>query len=211
MVLKMEAGKNSETKLPDVENFWRALENSYDSWSKKENGSTLSFHSERKNDFFESFSRYYNIIKNQFMTPETKGLDAHKQSAIMVISSLETNIIEQLQEEGKVALGAQAVILDVALSYLEKSINNKLKGIGVKTVRLKLPTALACETSYFNILRRILYYEDPRVKRDDSFYKMSYNVIEWADRFFLLEYITLLNNGIDPQLVKDRFRNFVES
>lgn len=211
MVLKMETGQNGGTKLPAVENFWLGLENSYNNWRKKENGNTLSFHPERKKDFSKLFSRYYNVIKNQFMTPETEGLDVHKQSAIMVISALEANIIEQTQEEGKVALGAQAVILDVAFSYLEQSINNKLKEIGAHTVKLKLPVALACDTSYFNILRRILYYEDNRVEIDDDFYKMSYNVIEWSDRFFLLEYITLLSNGIDPQLVKDRFRKLVES
>ena len=211
MVLKMETEKNSGTKLPAVENFWSELKNSCNKWSKKENGNTLSFHPERKNDFFKLFSKYYNIIKEQFMTPETKGLDAHKQSAIMVISALEANIIEQTQEEGKVALGVQAVILDVAFSYLEKNINNKLEEIGAHTVKLKLPIALACETSYFDILRRILYYEDQREKIDDDCYKMSYNVIEWSDRFFLLEYITLLSNGIDPQLVKDKFRKLVES
>ncbi len=205
-MIKMETGK-SEIKLQTAENFWSALENAYTIWSRKDDGNTLSFHPERKAEFLELFDGYYETIKGQFMTLATKGLDAHKQAAIMVISVLEANIFEQSKMEGKVSLGVQAIVLDVALSYLEKSINGKLKEIGIHAIRLELPMALACETSYFNILRRILYYEN----NENGSYEMKYNIIEWADRFFLLEYIVLLKNGIDPQIVKDSSRATIKS
>ena len=188
--------------------FFEALQESCAFWNKKENVAKLNFHSEREADFEKIFANYYKTIKKQFMTPETKALDTHKQAAIMLISAWEAKVITQARcEEGQIPLGYQAVALDVAISYLEQSINKKLADIRVRPIELKLPTALACDTSYFNILRRLLYYElSVEKKQGGKEYKMYYNIMEWADRFFLLEYITLLENGIDPILLKDKVR-----
>lgn len=198
----------NDTEWYGAESFWAGLQKSCDFWNKKEEVEKLTFHSEREEDFINSFARYYKTIKGQFMTPETKALDAHKQIAIMLISAWEAHAIEQAPcEEDQIPLGCQAVMLDVAFSYLEQSINSKLADLRVRPIKLKLPDALACETSYFNILRRMLYYElSVGGQQGSEEYAMSYNILEWSDRFFLLEYIALLENGIDPRLIKDKVR-----
>lgn len=195
-----------------AEKLWDALQESCDLWNKKESSAQLTFHSERREEFIDIFAKYYESIKEQFMTSDTKALDTHKQVAIMMISAWEANVIEQAPcEEGQIPLGCQAVILDVALSYLEQSVNKKLADIKVRPIKLKLPEALACDTSYFNILRRMLYYELFLGRQQGSNgYGMTYNILEWSDRFFLLEYITLLENGIDPKLIKDSIRKSIK-
>lgn len=208
MVVRMKENYLTGTRWYGAENLWAALQEACAFWNQKEAEEKLTFHSERKKEFIDFFAKYYETIKGQFMTPETKALDTHKQAAIMLISAWEANAIEQTPcEEGQIPLGCQAVMLDVAFSYLEQSINRKLEDIRVRPIKLKLPEALACDTSYFNILRRMLYYELPtRGRQGSEKYKMNYNILEWSDRFFLLEYITLLENGIDPKLIKDNVR-----
>lgn len=210
MVVRVEMEKLENPSWQGLEKLWKALNDSYDIWRKKENGDSLIFFTERKKDFINKFKEYYEYIKSHYMTSETKALDTHKQISIMVISALEAKIFEQNCDEDKIALGPQAVVLDVALSFLLSSINAKLKDIKLQPIRLRLPVALACETSYFDILRRMLYYEYSTVEgREEEGYKKIVNILEWSDRFFLLEYIILLENGIDPRLVKDSVRKVV--
>lgn len=209
-MVKLEIENLEKPGWNGLEKLWKALNESYDIWRKKENGDSLIFFAERKKDFINKFIEYYDYIKTHYMTSETKALDTHKQISIMVISALETRIFEQNCEEDKIPLGPQAVVLDVALSFLLSSINSKLKDIKLQPIRLRLPVALACETSYFDILRRMLYYEYSTVEGwKEEGYKKIVNILEWSDRFFLLEYIILLENGIDPRLVKDSVRKAV--
>lgn len=208
----MKDEKANSKRWYGAEKLWDALRESCDFWNKKEDSAQLIFHLERRGEFIDIFAKYYESIKKQFMTPDTKALDTHKQVAIMLLSAWEANAIEQVPcEEGQIPLGCQAVILDVALSYLEQSINKKLADIKVRPINLKLPEALACDTSYFNILRRMLYYElFLGGQQGSKGYRMSYNILEWSDRFFLLEYIALLENGIDPKLIKDSVRKDIK-
>lgn len=209
----MNSEKLNDKRWYGPEKMWQAIQESFDFWNQKEKSQQLIFHSERKEKFIEAFAEHYEFIMDNFMTTETKALDTHKQVAIMLVSAWEANAIEQVScEEGQIPLGCQAVLLDVAFSYLEQSINKKLEDIKVRPIKLRLPKALACDTSYFNILRRMLYYELVlEGEQNNKGYCMAYNILDWSDRFFLLEYITLLENGIDPMLIKDSVRKSVEN
>ncbi len=210
LVVKVEKENLGTDNWHGLDIIWKAFQDSYNIWRKKENGDSLIFFADRKEDFIKRFKFYYENIKLEFMTPETQNLDAHKQISIMIISALETNVFEQESEDDKIPLGPQAVVLDVALSFLLTSINAKLRDIRLQPIRLVLPVALACETSYFDILRRMLYYEYSTIKGNrENGDKDIVNILEWSDRFFLLEYIILLENGIDPRLVKDSVRKAV--
>ena len=204
----MEDFKDTKANSYGAIKNWNALKESFLNWSKKSEKGTFCFNEEKKQQFCDRFDDNYNTILNELMTSNTKTLDAHKQAAIIVISALESNVITQTcQDDEMISLGPYAVVLDVALSFLLKTINEKVKKLTKPIRELSLPTALACERDYFDIMRRLLYYEDPNVKDKGINYKTSFSIIEWADRFFLLEYITLLENHIDPRLVKDIIRN----
>lgn len=198
----MENKKNR--KCYAVDKLWEKYKESYNLCSKKEGGSTLSFHEEQKDTFKRAFEHYYDMILSECMTSDTKALDIHKQAAISIIAAMESEIVTQSCNPNELAMGPYTVVLNVALSLLLENITAKLEKIGrrgaVKT--LSLPNPFACETPYFEVLTRLLCYEDSKVQKDIT-YPMTYNIFEWAERFFLLEYITYVENDVDPGLMQE--------
>ena len=133
-----------------------------------------------------------------FMT-DTSELDAHKQAAIVMISCLESNavVLTEKTSEGNINIAPQIIAVNIGLSYMNNALNHLLGKMGKEKVNgYMLPIPLACNTPYYEIMCRILYYEQTRSD-------MSYNVLEIADRLFLLEYINLLIHDIDPLEVKE--------
>lgn len=176
---------------PVVMEIYRKAKDSYPS---------LVFHEAKKAEFSEFFRISYQNVMEKFMTEETVTLDSHKQAALLVICFLKLKIIEHpLDRNDKVSIVPQMIAVNMGLSYMLRCLNDTLRerGITKKIERYYMPVATACDTPYPEILCRILYQEQ---NEQD----MDFNVLELSDRFFLLEYINLLQHGIEPGLLKEK-------
>lgn len=180
---------------------WDALRQTCEQTGEK---SGVTFREEQYSQFEENFERYYNLFRDDFMTEKTTELDEHKQAAVIIVSAIEAGVIHQEVREGMIALAPYAVPLNVSLYFLLDRINEKLKKAGEKEItELFLPFPLACDTPYFESLCRILYLENGGAKKEGIAYPMSFSLVEWADRFFLLEYILLQQNSINPSQLRE--------
>lgn len=180
---------------PLIENVWELVKEE----SKKytEGNSRFIFNESKYKDFKKTFKTNYEKIREEYMLPSVNNLDRHKVSAIIIISLLEVNAISYKDlEQGSIFIGAELLALKVGLAYLVEKLNEKLqeKGVKQKIEEFKLPNAQSCGTPYMEIMCRNLYY----AKND---YKL--NPLDLADRLFLVEYIALTKEGIDPDILKD--------
>lgn len=188
---------NEDTHRGIIDVAWNAIKEGYRACSKHCSG--LIFHEEKYGEFARLFEKQYNDVLKRFMKEGTTALDTHKQAAILTISCLEANVIEhELNNPDQISIAPQLIAVNVALSYMKDCINDviKRKGFGKHIDKYYFPVAIACETPYEQIICRILYHEQNEPD-------MSFNVLELADRYFLLEYITLLYRGIEPSLLKE--------
>lgn len=82
-----------------------------------------------------------------------------------------------------------------------KCLNDILdvKHINKRIPNYYFPVALACDTPYEKILSRLLIYKK---ERRDNISDMAVDALDLADRYFLLEYINLLQYGIEPSTLK---------
>lgn len=157
--------------------------------------SSIIFNKENFQIFSDLFKRHYDDIMNRFMR-DTRVLDAHKQAAIIIISILESKVVEH-RPEGKISIVAELIAINVALSYMIERLNEKLSKKHItKIEKYSLPIAIACDTPYIEIMSRILYYEQTEAD-------MSFNILELSDRLFLIEYMNLLENGINPYELRE--------
>lgn len=181
-----------------IESFaFEKLQQGYDQYCKSHR--QLKFHRDKYEDFCKLFKEKYDDIMKRFMKEGTDALDSHKQAALLTICCLESNIIEHKADDPEsISIIPQLIALNVGLEYMLDCLNKKLirKGIFKKIKEYYFPIAIACETPYIEIMSRILYHEQTETD-------MSYNVLELADRYFLLEYINLLQRRIEPSLLKD--------
>lgn len=159
---------------------------------------SVRFHNDKIEEFHNSFSKYYDDIMERFMK-ETEALDSHKQAAIIVVSCLESGIITaECTEKGKITIATQLIAVTVALSYMNDMLNKKIGAadINIYIDKYIFPEALSCDTPYLEIICRLLYYEQHEPD-------MNFNILEIADRFFLLEYLNLLQHEIDPLKLRE--------
>ncbi len=185
-----------------IEQTWAKIEEECDRWPSLEIRTDI----DAENAYADYFTKNYQIIQNNFMSSDTDSLDIHKQAAILVISVLEAQVIKQDSDcnEDQIPIGPYVVALNVALSLLEHDIKDRLieTKYGDKQPSISMPIAFACDTPYFEIMCRMLYHEDPTQNKDTDWKLLRYNILEWADRFYLLEYITVLASGINPSEYK---------
>lgn len=184
-----------------INKVWEALRHTCAQIDEK---SGVTFCEEKYEQFVENFERYYQLFRDDFMTAKTTELDEHKQAAVIIVSAIEANVIRQEAKAGMIALAPYAVPLNVSLYFLLDRINEKLKKADEKEIaEFFLPFPLACDTPYFESLCRILYFENGGAKEAGITYPMSFSLVEWADRFFLLEYILLQQNSINPSQLRE--------
>lgn len=189
-----------------IEAAWRAIKSECERFQEKD--SAIKFDEEGYPNFERLFNRHYNDIMTRFMR-ETTELDSHKQAAIITISCLESDVIKlevesdessnisQIKDD-EIFIAPQLIAVSVGLSYMNDRLNEALKKKHMEPIdRYVLPIAIACETPYIEIICRLLYYEQYETD-------MSFNVLELADKYFLLEYINLIQNGIEPALLKNK-------
>lgn len=179
-----------------VESAWKVIEKGYLKYYKQY--PELIFHEEKKEDFEKAFQKRYEDVMLRFMQEGTGALDSHKQAAIITIVCLETNIIEhKLSDIETLSIIPQVIAVNAGLSYMRECMNDTLKekGINKRIDKYYFPVAIACDTPYQEIICRLLYHEQTEPD-------MSFNVLELSDRYFLLEYINLLQRGIEPHTLK---------
>lgn len=180
---------------PLIENAWKLMREE----SKKYTEIDPRFIcDESKYKYFkEKFKKLYGEVKKEYMLPSVKNLDRHKVASIIIISLLEADVVSYKDlESGSIFIGAELIALKTGLAYLVEKLNEKLneRGIKKKIGEFKLPNTQSCDTSYIEVVCRNLYY----TRRD---YKL--NPLDLAERLFLLEYIALSKDEIDPDVLKD--------
>lgn len=185
-----------------IEQTWATIQEACDQQEQLEIRTDI----DAKAAYSKYFSQNYRMIQANFMSKDTDSLDVHKQAAIVAISMLEAQVIKQNSDcsEGQIPIGQYVVALNVALSLLQHDINARLEDseYSDKHPTISMPIVFACDTPYFEIMCRMLYHEDPARSKDTGWGGLRYNVLEWADRFYLLEYITILTSGINPSEYK---------
>lgn len=159
----------------------------------------IRFHQEQKQTFFDKFQELYDYILNNFMAVE-KGitaLDRHKVAAVITVCGIESDFVSIANvSDGEVFLGKEIVSLSVALSFMQAGLNEQLKkaGVGKEIKKFVFPKAWTCSTDYFDIMVRNLYYSQ-------QYWQI--NPLELSEKFFLIEYIELEKNGIDPKVLRE--------
>lgn len=180
-----------------TKNIWDTIEKNFQQY--KGSYPDLIIRTDRKSKFSELYKKRYQDTMDRFMVEETTALDSHKQAALLTICCLESNIIEHpLDNDDEISIIPQIIAINAGLSFMLRCLNNLLekKKIKKQIEQYYFPVAIACDTPYLEIMCRILYHEQH--EQD-----MDFNVLELADRFFLIEYINLLQHGIEPALLKE--------
>lgn len=133
------------------------------------------------------------------MYDDVQELDRHKLAAIIICSIIKADAIQSIypyKAKEYIFDGNEKIALDIGLSYMNASLKKLLSRRpqeGEKFDDFILPKASMCDTEYISIMCRNLCY----AKRD---YKL--NPIDLANTLFLLEYITLIQVGINPETMK---------
>ncbi len=180
-----------------VNTSWDTIQRCYEEYNQ--DNPDIIFHAEKKDEYAKLFEKYYIDIINRFMKEGTETLDSHKQAAIITICCLELNIIEHnIDDPNEISIVAQMIAVNAAFIFMTDCMNELLrkKWIKKKIEQYYFPVAIACDTPYYEIICRLLYYEQ---HEED----MKFNILELSDRYYLLEYINLLQRGIEPKLLKE--------
>ena len=163
----------------------------------------ISFHEERFNVFASCFEKNYKNILNHYMSSDVKALDRHKVTAILIISLIETEPLEIANlPPNKIFLGNENLALQIGLSYMQHELNDVMqeKGIKRKIAQYNMPMPISCNTSYIDVMGRNLYFSKSVDEWGDEW---GLNPLELAERLFLIEYITLMCEGINPYELRD--------
>ena len=180
---------------PMIDNIWDLLTVEYTKYNTK--NPNFKFNENKKAEFESVFKKKYNHIITEYMDDSVNELDRHKVSALIIISLLEVNAIsiENLDSDF-VFVGNELLALKVGLAYMVQKLNEKLveRNIEKQIGEFVFPVAQSCKTPYIDIMCRNLYY----AKND-----YVLNPLDLADRLFLIEYITLLKENINPDILKD--------
>lgn len=160
----------------------------------------VSYQEDKESKLKELFISKYEYVMEKFMDAETKSLDAHKQASILTISCLESEIIMPKDDklgEDEINIFPEVLSVNLGLSYMLASLNRNLQDhrMKQKVKKYLFPIAFSCDTPYMEIICRILYYDKEE--------KMPYSVLDLSERYFLIEYITLLQSGIEPLKLKE--------
>ncbi len=153
----------------------------------------------KKKVFEDNFHLLYDKINRDYMTSDTETLDRHKVASIIMVSIIKSNILttQTTIPADKHFMGNYILATDCGFAYMLKELNEKLRNLGQKEIRnFFFPDAMACKTSYYRIFFRNLYFAN-----NDSDWNL--NPLDIAERLFLLEYMTLKEEGINPNILNE--------
>lgn len=193
--------RNSNSGIKDT--IWKHVEeetkviinNFPNSFEYNENG---------KVEFDKYFDRYFDAIKEKVMWPEVSGLDSHKIAAVIICAVIKADVLKVsaygYNADKMVFNGNEKVAVKVGLSYMGAALKKILDGTSEvgKFTEYLMPKALMCDTDYMTIICRNLYYAK-------TYYKL--NPIDLANTLFLFEQFTLLQKGVNLEILRDAIRN----
>lgn len=157
------------------------------------------YNENREAIFNKHFDRYFEEIKDKVMRSEVGELDSHKITSVIICSVIMTDALSVLdgenQEDTMIFNGNEKVAVKVGLSYMTAALKKILEGTKEegKFTEYIMPKAVMCETDYMTIICRNLYYAK-------TFYEL--NPIDLANTLFLFEQFTLLQKGIDLEVLR---------
>jgi hypothetical protein len=184
-----------------IEKTWDLLENTVKQIRKKNSGVILDSGSYEK--FDDIFRKIYSEIKERYMENTTQNLDRHKIASIIIISIINSNAIVYQGKvgEGEEFFGQYLIAASVGITFMQNQLNMLLIEKNKKPIeKLWFPDALSCDTPYFEIFCRNLYFSN---NNDD----WGINPLDIAERLFILEYVTIEKCGVDPHIFKEATHN----
>lgn len=186
------SGKNKEELIMKL---WRMAITAAEAMQLKD--PFIQIKENNKKKFEEIFNQYYKKITEQYMAEDNEALDRHKVASIYMISIIQSQIMVAPDNTEEKFMGIYVLATDCGLVYMLQDLNEKLSKLGEKQIdQYYFPSAMACETEYYRIFYRNLSYID----KDEEF---RFNPLDMADRLFLIEYLTLKENGINPDILKE--------
>lgn len=160
----------------------------------KEKDEKISRNDESKGEYDKTFRDKYNFMKDNFMKGSVKYLDRHKVASIIIASIIETDavIYKGVIPENDTFFGKYLIATAVGLCYMQSKLNKLLKGKHQKEITdYYFPYAFSCNTHYFEIFARNLYFTHELTE-------WKLNLLDMSENLFMIEYMTLEKNGIDP-------------
>lgn len=179
-----------------VNAIWDVLGDAVIQAKKKDERVDLNLNA--KKEFRKLFEEKYNLIKNSFMKKEVNYLDRHKVASIIIASALESNAIVYSGNiiGDKKFLGKYFIAVAAGMSYMQDRLNEKLHEKGEKEIaKYWYPSAFSCNTPFFAIFSRNLYFTSEMTD-------WKLNILDMSEIMFLIEYMTLEKNCINPNILK---------
>lgn len=179
-----------------IERTWELLENTVTQLNKQTPGVILNNDAYKR--FDDNFREIYNDIKEHYMGDKVKNLDRHKVASIIIVSILKSDAITYKGkiEQNREFFGQYLIAASVGITFMQNQLNTILVEKNKPPIKkLWFPEPLSCDTPYFEIFCRNLYFSN-----HNNDWRL--NPLDIAERLFLLEYVTLEKCGIDPQILK---------
>ncbi len=180
-----------------IEKTWDLLECAVNQY--KEKCPDVLCDENAKDRFDEIFRNWYAEIKKDYMNTNVQNLDRHKVASILMVSIIKSEAIKYNGQipENQVFFGGYLIAASVGFSFMMDQLNRALMEKGVDVLEgFVFPEPVSCRTRYFDVFCRNLYYAEKNEK-------WGLNPLELAEKLFLLEYITLRENNIDPGVLKE--------
>lgn len=180
-----------------IEKTWSLLEKTVEVANRK--NLNIILNAQAKEKFADEFETLHKHIKENYMREEIQNLDRHKVAAIIMVCILSSDALayEGVLQENERFFGEYLIAGSVGINYMQDRLNSLLVEKNQNTIdKFWFPEALSCDTKYFEIFCRNLYYADNEEK-------WGLNPLDIAEKLFLIEYATLEKNGIDPCVLKD--------
>lgn len=177
-----------------ADDFWDLVQKGAKIYGRAD--SSVKVH-KKKDAFKKTYVDLYKEISAKYMKNFKEPLDRHKVAAILIISVIKADILS-VKENTERFTGNYALAVEVGLNYMMDELNRRLQKKGQRTLEsYNFPTPWTCDTPYYRIFYRNLYYADKNEK-------WGLNPLDIAEKLFLLEYITLLKNDIDPEILQEK-------
>lgn len=149
---------------------------------------------ETKRELYEKKCKELITVVKQYMNTSSETLDRHKMAAILIIAIIKSEplICEKVISDS-VFVANYVVAVEVGLSYMRELLNDILEELEENMIdKYFFPESWTCENGYFRVFYRNLYFTNINIE-------WGLNPLDIAEKLFLLEYITLLKKGINPE------------
>lgn len=149
---------------------------------------------EAKREVYENKCNELIAIVKKYMNNSSEVLDRHKMAAILIIAIIKAEpLVCKNERNDSVFVANYVVAAEVGLSYMRELLNEMLEELGENLIdKYFFPDSWTCENGYFRVFYRNLFFTNTNME-------WGLNPLDIAEKLFLLEYITLLKRGINPE------------